>query len=156
MSIRLIGNLRSVPYACRFSDGLFCLRFTRVRKGSTINFSFRQKLWGFFRQPQNSLFHKLKVVSQSLLRHWTLAQLQVGCRIVVNVVDAHLILDGEASHCRIFISTRVIITRCDESVARQHLRLASQVSNFLEVMKVKIVTIEFTQFFSFSEVSCKD
>jgi hypothetical protein len=73
----------------------------------------------------HSLLHELKIVRERLLRHRTLTQLQIGCRVVMDVINAHLILNRESAHRRVLVATCIVIAGRDESVARQNLRLSS-------------------------------
>lgn len=71
----------------------------------------------------------------------------------MNVVHAHLVLNGETAHCRVLIASGVVITCCHQSIPWQYLRLSSQVPNFLEMVEIKVVAINFVKLFVASEMS---
>lgn len=74
----------------------------------------------------------------------------------MNVVDAHLILDRESAHSRILIASSVIIACRNQSISGQNFWISSQVADFLEVIKVKIVSVDFLKLFSFAEMSSEN
>lgn len=60
---------------------------------------------GFSHSP----FHVDEIILQRLLRDRTLANLQLGSGIIMNIVDAHLVANGETTEGGILIGQRIII-----------------------------------------------
>jgi len=64
-----------------------------------------------------SPLHVNKVVLQRLLGNGTLADLQFGGRIVVDVVDAHLVADGESPEGGGLVILRIVVASGHQGVA---------------------------------------
>lgn len=54
-------------------------------------------------------FHVDEVILERLLRDGTLANLQLGRRIIMNIVNAHLVANGKSTQGGICIGQRIII-----------------------------------------------
>lgn len=73
---------------------------------------------GFSHSP----FHVDEIILQRLLRDGTLANLQLGSRIIMNIVDAHLVANGEAAQSGILIGQRIIIAGGHQCISLQRSR----------------------------------
>lgn len=68
------------------------------------------------KKKNNSLSHVLEVVVQGLLREDALAQLQLRRRVVVDVVDAHLVAYREAAEGGRVVAAGVVVAGGQEGV----------------------------------------
>lgn len=128
---------------------------------------------GFSHSP----FHVDEIILQRLLRDGTLANLQLGSGIIMNIVDAHLVANGEAAQSGILIGQRIIIAGGHQSVAlqrsrslpeertrecersrftyRQHAWLVVQGAHLLEMIRVEIIAIHLTQLLFPTKMTCQ-
>lgn len=74
----------------------------------------------------------------------------------MDVIHAHLVLNREAAHCGVLIASSVVIASGDESIAGQHFRVSSQVSDFLEVIQIEVVSVDLVKLFAVAEVSSEN
>lgn len=68
---------------------------------------------GFSHSP----FHVDEIILQRLLRDGTLANLQLGSGIIMNIVDAHLVANGEAAQSGILVGQCIIIAGGHQCIA---------------------------------------
>lgn len=74
----------------------------------------------------------------------------------MNVINAHLVLNGESAHRCVVVAARVVVASCNQSIARQDFWLSSQVANFLEVMEIEVVSVELLQLLAIAKVPCEN
>lgn len=101
----------------------------------------------------HSLSHVFEVVVETLLGDRTLANFQFGGGIIVNVINTHLIADGETAQGGVLVSSGIVITGRNQSIAWKDMRTMTQLANFLIVMRIIIIPIQFLQFSLTAEVA---
>lgn len=55
----------------------------------------------------------LEIAAKCLFGYGTFAHFQIGCRIILNVIDAHLVADREAAEYRFFVFGHVVVAGGD-------------------------------------------